>query len=122
MPELAYRQRFQRGAASAEHIEAVAREVLAELAVPGSEAGRAAARVGIDPAEVTAARVEIAEGEQGVEPVLTTIVVGIAVSAGSKIAESLWKEILWPRIRRRLGADALGPQTLDSGSSDTGGG
>jgi hypothetical protein len=108
MPQLAYQQRFRRGAASAARIEAVAREVLAELAVPDGEARRVATNLGLDPAELFRARVEVSEGEQGLEPVLTTIVVGIGVSAGSKVAESLWKDVLWPRIRRRLGADAIG--------------
>jgi hypothetical protein len=119
MPELAYRQRFRRGAAGADRIDAVAREVLAELAVPDSDASQAAHRAGIDPAALTDAHVEIVEGEQGVEPVLTTIIVGIAVSAGSAIAQSLWKDVIWPRIRRRLGADALGPQAPDPRSSET---
>ena len=33
-----------------------------------------------------------------------------AWGAGSKVAESLWKDVLWPRIRRRLGVRALGAQ------------
>ena len=53
------------------------------------------------------ARAEVTDSEHGAEPILTTIIVGIAVSAGSKVAESLWKDVLWPRIRppaRRPGA------------------
>jgi hypothetical protein len=101
-------RRFQRGDATASEIQDVAREVLAELRRPGTEANATARTAGLDPGTLADARTEVTDGEQGVEPVLTTIVVGIAVSAGSKVAESLWKDVLWPRIRRRLGVRALG--------------
>jgi hypothetical protein len=51
----------------------------------------------------------VVEGEQGAEPILTSIIVGIVSAAGARAAESLWVDVLWPRIRRKLGADALGP-------------
>src|SRR5437763_841460 len=41
-------------------------------------------------------------------PVLTTILIGIAVKAGSTVAESLWREVIWPQLRRRLGTRVLG--------------
>lgn len=108
MSALTSRQRFQRGEATAAELEDVARDVLAELTEPDSEASRVARDAGLDPADLVAARVEVTEGEQGAEPFLTTIIIGIAVSAGSKVAETLWTEVVWPRIRRRLGARALG--------------
>jgi hypothetical protein len=110
MSAVALRRRFARGEATAAEIEDVAREVLAELRDPDSEASEAARAAGLDPAVLTDARPEVTEGEQGVEPVLTTIVVGIAVSAGSKVAETLWKDVVWPRVRRRLGVRALGAE------------
>ncbi|HWM03107.1 MAG TPA: hypothetical protein VNP92_12320 [Actinophytocola sp.] len=110
MSEFSYRQRFMRGEGgqSAASINSVAREVLAELADPGSAASSAAAGAGLERTRVLDARAEITEGEHGLEPVATTILVGIAVSAGSKVAETLWTKVLWPRISRRLGVDALG--------------
>ena len=102
--------RFERGDATATEIQEVAREVLTELREPGSEASAAAGTAGLDPADVADARAEVTDGEHGAEPILTTIIVGIAVSAGSKVAESLWKDVLWLRIRRRLGARALGAE------------
>ena len=126
MATTAVRWRFERGEAAAAEIEDVAREVVGELAEPASEpAARAGAGArppparaasvaprpaGRDPDALRDARPEVAEGAQGAEPVLTTIVVGIAVSAGSKVAESLWRDVVWPRVRRRLGARALGPE------------
>lgn len=107
MPALTIRQTFERGAAPASKMDAVAREVLAELTDPASEASVAAAVAGLDPATLADARVEFSE-KQGLDPFFTPIIVGIAVSAGSKVAETLWTEVIWPRIRRRLGKDALG--------------
>lgn len=100
--------RFQRGDATATQIQDVARELLAELREPGTEANAAALSAGLEPSALADARADVTDGEHGAEPILTTIVVGIAVSAGSKVAESLWKDVLWPRIRRRLGVRALG--------------
>ena len=118
MVDADYRLRFRRGAAGAEPIDGVVRDVLGELGVPGSEATRAADRAGLDPARLAGARVEVAEGEQGAEPVLTTIVVSIAATAGSKVLESFWNDVLWPRIRRRLGVDVLGPRLSDPDSAE----
>jgi hypothetical protein len=110
MSAVALRRRFARGEATAAEIEDVAREVLGELRDPDSEASGAARAAGLDPHALTDARPEVTEGEQGVEPVLTTIIVGITISAGSKVAETLWKDVVWPRVRRRLGVHALGAE------------
>lgn len=118
MATTAVRWRFERGEATAAEIEDVAREVVGELGDPASEASGAARAAGLDPDALRDARPEVAEGAQGAEPVLTTIVVGIAVSAGSKVAESLWRDVVWPRIRRRLGARALGPAKAIDAAAD----
>lgn len=102
--------RFERGDATATEVQDVARKVLAELREPGSEASAAVGIAGLDPADLADARVDVTDGEHGAEPILTTIIIGIAVSAGSKVAETLWKDVLWPRVRRQLGAQALGAE------------
>jgi len=99
--------RFRRGDAGADDIQTVVDEVLAELSEPESEAARAAVAAGLDPAVAGSAAVEVREGGQGLDPVLTPIIIGITVSAGSKVAETLWKDVLWPRLRRRLGVGAV---------------
>jgi hypothetical protein len=100
--------RFARGDATAHEIQSVVDDLVVRLADPSSEAARAARRAGVEPAELAAATVRVREGEQGAEPVLTTIVVGIAVSAGSRVVETLWRDVIWPHVRRRLGVSALG--------------
>lgn len=106
-------QRYARGDASAEQLQEVVDEILGQLAQPDSGAARAARSAGLEPAELAAAEVQIREGAQGAEPVLTTIVVSIAVTAGSKIVESFWDDVIWPRLRRRLGVRALGTRSED---------
>jgi hypothetical protein len=99
--------RYQRGDASADEIQDVVDEVLRELAIPGSEAAREALAAGFDPGQLADARVTVREGGQGVEPFLTAVLVGFVVSLASKAAESFWEDVLWPRIKKRLGAAAL---------------
>lgn len=99
--------RYQRGDASADEIQEVVDDVLRELAIPGSEAAQEAVTAGIDPGKLTDAQVTVKEGAQGFDPFLTAVLVEIVASLGSKAVEALWDEILWPRIKRRLGAAAL---------------
>ncbi len=115
MPTVTATLHFARGSASGSEIEEAARAVLAELDDPTSEAAAAATRNGLDATALRGARIDVAETEHGADPFLTPIIIGIAVSAGSKVAETLWKEVLWPRIRRRLGADALGDRQTEEG-------
>lgn len=113
--------RYQRGDASAAQLQEVIDEVLEQLAEPDSEAANAARTARLQPVELSGIRVEVREGGQGAEPVSTTIVVGIAVAAGKKIVETLWDEIIWPRLRRRLGARALGERAAAPGTNGTSG-
>jgi hypothetical protein len=100
--------RFARGDATAEEIQSAVDDLLAQAADPSSEAAEAVRQAGREPAELAGATVRIREGEQGAEPVLTTVLVGIAVSAGSRVVETLWTDVIWPYLRRRLGVAALG--------------
>ena len=118
MTEVILPKEFQRGDASADELQQVVDEVLAELDAPDSEARQAAQQAGIDTADLAGVEVSVAEGQQGAEPVLTTILVGILVSAGSKVAESLWKDVIWPRIRKRLGWTAVKEEVGASSGGD----
>lgn len=99
--------KFRRGDASADELQAVVDEVLAELAVPGSEADRDVRDVGLEPGDLGAAAITVREGEQGADPFTMSIIVSIVVSAGSAVAKSIWTDVIWPRIKRRLGVKAL---------------
>jgi len=105
-------QRYQRGDASAAQLQEVVDEVLEQLAEPDGDVCNSVRAAGLEPAELSGVRAEVREGEQGAEPVLTTIV----VAAGSKVAETLWNEVIWPRLRRSLGVKALGARTAAPGN------
>jgi hypothetical protein len=100
--------RFARGDATADEIQSAVDDLLAQLRDPSSEAARAVRQAGGEPAALAGATVRVREGEQGAEPLLTTILVGVAISAGSRVVESFWTDVIWPHLRRRLGTAALG--------------
>jgi hypothetical protein len=108
MVEQTVQWRFARGDTGADEIQSTVDEILVQLTDPASEAWDAARAAGIEPGELGDVQIEVREGAQGAEPVLTTIVVGIAIKAGSTVAENLWREVIWPRLRRRLGSRVLG--------------
>ena len=101
--------RFRYGEASAAELQVVVDEVLAEMRDQTSEAAEQARRAGLDP-DAIAASVSIREEQQGLDPLATTILVGIGVEVGSHVAKQLWDLVIWPRLRRRLGAKAVGEQ------------
>ena len=100
--------RFDRGDAGVDEIRAALQEILAELADPASETAGAARAAGLSEADLAGATVEVREDGPGAESILTAIVVGIAVKAGSTAAETLWRRVIWPRLRQSLGAHGLG--------------
>jgi hypothetical protein len=57
---------------------------------------------------MSGAAVQVREDAQGAVPFLTEILIGIAINAGTKAAEKLWTQVLWPRVKRRLGTRAVG--------------
>ncbi|MEV6273550.1 hypothetical protein AB0L64_40715 [Kribbella sp. NPDC051936] len=105
--------RFARGDAGADTIQAAVDDIVAELKDPSSEASTAVQQAGVDLQEIADLKVDVKEGAQGLEPFVTPILIGITVSVGSKIAETLWKEVIWPRLRRRLGVNVLQEQQND---------
>lgn len=108
MSEQSVQWRFGRGDAGADEIQASVDEIVAHLADPESEVARAARAAGLEPGDLGEVTVDVREDRQGAEPILTAIVVGIAVKAGSTAVEALWRVVIWPRLRRRLGAGVLG--------------
>lgn len=103
--------RFFYGEASGDELQAVVDEVLLELRDPGSEAAQQARQAGLDPHLLASADISVREEQQGLDPLLTTVLVGITVEVGSHVAKKFWDEVVWPRIRRRLGAKAVGDET-----------
>jgi hypothetical protein len=109
-PETTSQLRFYYGEATATELQTVADEVLNELGTPTSEAAKQARQANLNPEILSSAKIEIIEEQQGAEPILTTVLVGITIQVGSDIAKRLWDEVIWPRLRRRLGARAVGDE------------
>jgi hypothetical protein len=105
--------RFARGDAGAAEIQATVDEILGQLSDPAGDAANAARAAGIEANQLSDVQIEVREGAQGAEPVLTTILVGVAVKAGATVAETLWRAVIWPRLRRRLGTRVLGERQDD---------
>jgi hypothetical protein len=98
--------RFAGGAADAEDLEAEISSILHELADPASDVARSAVAVGLSPSDLAGARVTVSQEGKGFGPVM--ILVAIAVPVAAHIVNKFWDDVIWPRIRGRLGADALG--------------
>jgi len=110
MQSSAIELRFRYSQANAAEIQMVADEVLDELHDEDSEAARQARKAGLDPSILANADINVREQGQGVEPILTTILVSISAEVGAHIARRFWDEVLWPRLRRRFGANAVGEE------------
>src|SRR6478609_11754289 len=120
MHELTLQKEFRRGDASADKLQDVVDEVLAELqSSPHSNGAQLAKAAGLGEEDLAGAKVQVREGQQGVEPVLTTIFVTLVVTATSKVAESLWKDVLWPRLRLRWGWTAVTEELKESDGNAT---
>lgn len=91
------RRKFERGNMSPRELQRLLDAAVAELP--------ANVRDGI-----TEARVRV--DEEGVEPA-SAIIIGIAIKAGSHVAEKVFDELIWPRLKGKLDDDSLGEeQTL----------
>lgn len=93
---------FARGDKGAKEIQAVINAILSEVDHGSDDLRDELQEAGLDLHEIRDARVKVNEGAQGIDPIVTPIIVGIAVAAGSKVAETLWTDIIWPRIVRKL--------------------
>lgn len=88
------RRKFERGNMSPRELQEILDAAVAEL-----------------PADV---RDEIAEArvsadEEGVDPA-SAIIIGIAIKAGSHVAEKVFDELIWPRLKGKLDDDSLGEE------------
>lgn len=82
--------RYDYGQATSDQLQAVVDQTLTEVADQGSTVASEVASAGLSTDQIADAQISVAEEGQGVEPVTTTIVIGIAVKAGSHIAIKLW--------------------------------
>jgi hypothetical protein len=111
---------YERGDATADDLAAAVAEILANSHLATGELAERAAQAGIDPAVLPTVSISVTEDSQGLEPILTSIVIGLTVRAGETIAETLWRKVVWPLARRKLGARALsGPGEIRNTGADS---
>jgi hypothetical protein len=108
--------RFLGGAAEAEDLEAEVASVLSDLADPNSEVSGLARAAGLNPDDIAGVEVKVTKEAKGFGPVV--ILIAIAVPVASHIVNQFWDDVIWPRIKGALGADAVGK--LDEGKTDEG--
>jgi len=100
--------RFRRGQAGARQLHDEVQLALRELDDPGSDAARRARGAGLSAETLASAEVTLAEEQQGLDPVTTTILVTIVTEFGVRVATTLWDAVVLPRLKRKFGVKALG--------------
>ena len=108
MSEQSVLLRFGRGQAATDVLQAVVDEALTELADDAQ-----ARAVGVSPVDLAGVTSSVAEDRHGADPTVAAIVVAVAGGLTKDAALRLWDNVLWPRIKRRLGAKAVGPRRDD---------
>lgn len=98
--------RFVGGAVDTEDLEAEISLILKDLSNPVSDVAKSARAVGLDPSDMRGARARVEKETKGFDPVL--IVVAVSVPAASHIVNQFWDDVIWPHLKKRLGADSLG--------------
>jgi hypothetical protein len=98
--------RFSKREVAVEKIEAEIRSVLSRLADPRSDVARSATAAGLEPTSLAKARATVTEEAKGFAPVAVVVVIFTPVAA--HIVDKFWDDVIWPRVKGRLGADALG--------------
>ena len=58
-------------------------------------------------------KIRVTEEGQGIDPLTTSIIVGIGGNVASHYLIKTWETRIWPLIRDRLGDDALGARKDD---------
>lgn len=105
--------RFQRGARGAKALQQAIDEILIELRADPVALEREARPSDVSVTDLAGVQIEVAESEAGVEPFSTFLLIkfvgGMSAAAGGKIFNML----IWPRIKRRLGSDALGDEQAE---------
>lgn len=76
--------------------------LIAELNDPDSDASREAHEAGLERTDLTELEVSVEQKREGVEPITTTILIGLGVKFGASAAEKLWEKVLWPRLRKKF--------------------
>jgi hypothetical protein len=108
---------YQSGRASIDDLQTELSEALTELATPGSELAVAAVALGAVPQDLTEAQGTISQQGKGFGAVI--VLFTILAPVENHILRNIWDDLIWPRIKARLGADALGQKQPSGDSADS---
>jgi hypothetical protein len=98
--------RFSAGSVAAADLEPEISSIIRELADPESAASRLATASGLVPADLADAPVTVSQSGKGFGAVV--ILIAITTSVGAHAVESYWDDVIWPRLKTKLGADSVG--------------
>jgi hypothetical protein len=98
--------RFSGGALTADSLEAEIASFMQELADPRSDVAQLAEAAGLQPERLSQATVKVTQTTKGFGPV--AIVVMIVAPVASHLIDKFWDDVIWPTLKKRSGADALG--------------
>ncbi len=116
--------RYQPGAASLDDLQTEISSALEDLRDPDSDLARDASGLGFSSNEFAGAEGSIDQEGKGFGDVI--IFITIFAPAANHVIKNVWDEVIWPRIKSRLGADAVGNELeegdrkqSDSGQEDS---
>ena len=96
------------GGASIEELQEEISRILAELGDPDSELSRVASERGIASHEFAGSQGIVDQEGKGFGDVVVAIVI-LAPSINHAV-RNIWDDLIWPSLRSRLGADAVGSE------------
>ena len=103
MPE--FELHVTRGKIPPKDLQATIDEILAEIATGEGELADETRAVGMPVDGET--RISVRSPSAGFDPA-TMLLLYFASAAGREVGKRFWVKVLWPEIRRRRGADAVG--------------
>jgi hypothetical protein len=103
--------RFRSAGVNLDDLDSALCSTLDELRDPRSEVAQAAARMGIMPEEFVQAKVSAYQEGKGFGDVVVAI--ALFAPALNHAARNVWDELIWPRIKTVLGADAVGEEVAE---------
>jgi len=79
---------------------------LKDLADPASDLAQSASGIGVSTGEFAGAEGSVDQEGKGFGDVI--VLITIFAPAANHVIRNVWDEMIWPRIKSRLGADAIG--------------
>jgi hypothetical protein len=105
--------RFKSGQVPVAKVESELSRIVQELGDPASEIAQAARTESFSESDLVGVHVSVtAENDKkgfGFIPILIEIGIDLAKDA----VEKLWEKVIWPKLKDRLGGDALGERLSD---------